>query len=113
MEDQEPKKKRKRGRKMKRKRGRGAPKKIKPKKKIKKKKPKPYKYYYKMTKNQKQIQAHRAIKKFIRLNVMPELLYELNELISNPELPPEWFEAEDENITKRILERIVILDEDI
>ena len=66
-----------------------------------------------MTKRQKTKQADIAIKRFIRTVIMPEMFYELEELVNDPNLPPEWFEAADTNITERILERIIVLDENI
>ena len=60
---------------------------------------------YTLTKRQKQIQAHRAIKKFIVNEFTSKVLNELKNVINDEKTPSEWFNEENNELKNSILKK--------
>jgi len=58
-----------------------------------------------LSKRQKQIQAHRAIKKHIMTTFTSEVLNELERIVNDDETPISWFGLEDDRLESYIIKK--------
>ena len=61
-----------------------------------------------LTKRQKQIQAHRAIKKFIVDKLTPMMLNELKEAVNDVEIDKTWLEEDNKELQKHIIKKFIL-----